>query len=577
MAGELRGAILEALVFYSALKSSAKHKLQPEWGTNKVTWLSVVPDILLKDENGELRVLILVTASDSSSDANRKFWRNFIELAEAKAENGSEIVVVDVTYEHNEKLQYESVRDFLYDSRILPKSKIERKVFFEFCDNLEKNLSPKASSKTCLAELLKLDGELKKKLEFISSNLMVQIVEASNSKNSRLKSMWEEISSVFEREKALPPIAKITTVTRGVGKCLILNSEERTKLWNLLNHKIRIKDLPSELVSLKLFLKTMSGYKLADEDVRNCFELIGSDSIENIINATPYKKYSTYVTQIRQIGVYEKIIDLISKNKKFLSSEKNLAFALEYILNDQFYLWEIKESIKFHWLFDGLLAIYRALNNNKMSGFYNQIEIYSIIPKSVQRYHYPRFIRLEDILPSKLLISVSIFFSKMLTSLSENDFTIAKNKIKESMLQNILECKLIPHGSRPLQRLLESKLENTKYENTKPSPISCFLGENDYFLSTEGYLFDKSCVITKSVTEMGRNHKVKELCSKAIALRLKLNSSGKITKNNNIENLFLIADGTYRKEDFMKLIRAGFDGIFYPDQIDALVDKLICK
>ena len=76
-------------------------------------------------------------------------------------------------------------------------------------------------------------------------------------------------------------------------------------------------------------------------------------------------------------------------------------------------------------------------------------------------------------------------------------------------------------------------------------------------------------IVWQSCTDSGRDHKKKELCGRAPGLRYHWNGKGFVARPG-IKKLVLLLDGTWRDEDLKALLRAGWDEIFYPDEMDRL-------
>ena len=80
----------------------------------------------------------------------------------------------------------------------------------------------------------------------------------------------------------------------------------------------------------------------------------------------------------------------------------------------------------------------------------------------------------------------------------------------------------------------------------------------------------------QSVTDEGRDHKKKELCGRAPALRYTWDPvKNAFLKRPSTERLILVVDGTWRQDDLEALGRAGWDEIFYPDEMDKLVKAIV--
>jgi hypothetical protein len=70
------------------------------------------------------------------------------------------------------------------------------------------------------------------------------------------------------------------------------------------------------------------------------------------------------------------------------------------------------------------------------------------------------------------------------------------------------------------------------------------------------------------------NDKKKELSGRAIGLRFTW-SNGRFMRRPNVDKLILVLDGTWRHEDLKALLRAGWDEIFFPDEMDKLAKAIV--
>jgi hypothetical protein len=572
MAGELRGALLEALLVRAVIPLAKRRKLDLSYGSSKHDLLSVTPDLLLCDSTGYPKVLFLVTASDSSSDANRKFWRNFIEIAEAKHLDNPPLVF-DLTVEESTKELYEAVRQNVFDACIRLPDKVKFSFYLLF-DEIEKSLNAKATIDDCIAEMANLSSNGKIFASEVEISLNSQIEKLISSVAGNKSDLWKATKEVRERIKPLIPDERRTSFTRGTAKLLMFYPEERTSILDSLYSGKKIKSFPAELEIVELARKTIGGYTITDPEIIDAVNLVDREVIDGIIALTPTEKYSTYVDQIRQFGEHGRACTYIQKAKVDLSNKQTLLKMMTQVFNGE-PVDPFEKGIGYHWMFDGILSLYRVVNNGKMAGFYNAIEATTGIAKSVQRYHYPRLIRLEEDLPINLKEEVCKRFAVFLSDVDDDALTEAIEKMQASVLQNLIECKLIQHGIRPLQRLFEIAFEKRTGEMIACSAIDSPLSSQSYFLSTEGYVVGDSVVISKSVTEKGRMHKVKELRSKVLQLRVQKNCDNRFCGSKAITNVFMLIDGTFSRDDFYALSDAGIDGFFYPDEVDLLIDRLI--
>jgi hypothetical protein len=84
------------------------------------------------------------------------------------------------------------------------------------------------------------------------------------------------------------------------------------------------------------------------------------------------------------------------------------------------------------------------------------------------------------------------------------------------------------------------------------------------------FAFPGGLICWKSVTNSGKDHKRKELCGRARALRFRRIGKS-FSKSPEVYRLFLVVDGTFDDSDLRVLSESGWDRIFYPDEMEQLV------
>jgi hypothetical protein len=85
--------------------------------------------------------------------------------------------------------------------------------------------------------------------------------------------------------------------------------------------------------------------------------------------------------------------------------------------------------------------------------------------------------------------------------------------------------------------------------------------------------FDGGLVCWKSVTDAGKDHKRKELCGRARALRFEYARS-RFSARESARKLLLVIDGTFNSKDVAVLMESGWDSVFYPDEMDRLTEAM---
>ena len=64
--------------------------------------------------------------------------------------------------------------------------------------------------------------------------------------------------------------------------------------------------------------------------------------------------------------------------------------------------------------------------------------------------------------------------------------------------------------------------------------------------------------------------------SREVALPYSWDATHKrFTPRPSVQKLILVVDGTWSREDLLALARAGWDKIFYPDEMDKLAEAIV--
>jgi hypothetical protein len=93
--------------------------------------------------------------------------------------------------------------------------------------------------------------------------------------------------------------------------------------------------------------------------------------------------------------------------------------------------------------------------------------------------------------------------------------------------------------------------------------------------STNVLVANSTLVRWISVSDAGKTHKCKEFCGKIWGLRIYLNQMNNLIEvNPEIKKAILLIDGTFNDEELNSLHEAGWDEIYYPDELEMLVESI---
>jgi hypothetical protein len=151
----------------------------------------------------------------------------------------------------------------------------------------------------------------------------------------------------------------------------------------------------------------------------------------------------------------------------------------------------------------------------------------------------------------------------------------------DATIQSILEAKMLTYRDfRPFEVLLVRELTKRSLSGSVEVVRACFAeAANDAgeLAAATTVLRVKNTLINwQSAHGSHTNDKRKELCGRAPALRYSWDAKkGRYVARPSTDKLLLIVDGTWRQDDLDALARAGWDEIFYPDEMDKLVKAIV--
>jgi len=149
------------------------------------------------------------------------------------------------------------------------------------------------------------------------------------------------------------------------------------------------------------------------------------------------------------------------------------------------------------------------------------------------------------------------------------------SEIRDRITQTALEQKLVTYRDfQPLRTLILDSVGG------KISKVAASFSERSGIRGSGGestVIVRKSTLINwQSCSDAGRDHKKKELCGRAVALRYSWDANAeKFIPRPGVKKLILVLDGTWRQSDLDALVRSGWDEIYYPDEMDKLAKAIV--
>lgn len=558
MAGENRGKVLEALV---------RHSIEPLRGTrfpcnSEVVWdkpvapLAWKPDIYIPPSSRFGGLLVLVTFAGSETDSRQKFWRNLAEFFDAKQKvpSISGVCVIAGARVREKQLQ---TQKHIFDA------------VFQFEDHakpaeLRRWLSLLALGSRTPDALL--DGVAKlASAEQGFCKVCTVLTKAIGDGLACAPLLDPSFWQVRAPAARMPPTARNTHYRRGVSKAILFTSDEIAALRR--GSALQRHPRHDALLEARILRKSLRGLVLVDEDVR--FALQNVPDLSAVIDEGVTEVGRSSRDRLWDLGKLHTALEWCAQNWGLVGTPNRLESRLK--------AQQPKDGPPGHSVYQALKATLALRMGRQGQEWIEDVadrsgEMRSILVGLI----LPRFERGAAVLPLHVAQAVSISLARRCASVEPLSATEIKDAIKASISAEV-EARLVCHGIDPVEVMLHRWLRrhSVGYEPGRlPSGLAERLGYSENDLGTRGILVaQRHFIHWKSASDDGRDHKVKELYARAFqGIRTWAGNHYKLRKRP--ERSILVVDGTWKQEDLIALVHAGWNAVLYPDQLDDLEDLL---
>jgi hypothetical protein len=180
--------------------------------------------------------------------------------------------------------------------------------------------------------------------------------------------------------------------------------------------------------------------------------------------------------------------------------------------------------------------------------------------------------------PREAVAFVAEVLSEQLHDFTAEEIKSTVNKVTDAYIAKEYEATLLTHrGFDPIGGILELQIGRIALMRTR---IRGAFAERALIGGGSGatsVLKVKNTLINwQSAHGSHTNDKKKEICGRAVALRYTWNrETEEFMLRSGVKKLILIVDGTWRQEDLNALARAGWDEIYYPDEMEKVAAALV--
>jgi hypothetical protein len=583
MAGEKKGKAYEALV-HVALQElvDAKKLAGPLHWNITPKGMSIEPDFMTGKDPDDPKTILLLNHSGSSGDSHKKFWRNLGELVETKTVLPSRPRVYCLTFGII-KADLAPIQQHAFDQFVWV-----RQATYSWANDLDAFIvsrvpnfpKGKDTQTNFMRDELKA-ASIEAKVAYQQLKSLLETMHKA--KSDALDKMWADHRA---REIPASPGARNTSIRRGASKLYLFPDHQEAH--RCFKSGTALKNKVSHLAPLGLVERRPGGwFPTRDSDVISCVKLLEEkDCLALFANEATTSGFQLQAAKVRDstllsiyaawcVSNWSQLTAPASMKKTLLALHSNPAMGLTlppgYSAPDHV------------WVMDVLGAMIRASTNKSQefgfSSFAKHPQAKSAMIGSMDVGTWTScfmnqfFTRKTGFNPPSSAID---FTAQVLSEYAKQAATasIKPEDLASQYLTKEYEAVYLAHrGFEPLWGLISSRIKSAKQLRIRTcyaeaSGLSGISGNCTLAKAKQTLINWQSC------SDAGRDHKKKELCGRAIGLRYHWDGKN-FVRRPGINKMILVLDGTWRQADLNALLRAGWDEIYYPDEMDQLAKAIV--
>jgi hypothetical protein len=567
MAGETTGQAFEALTFLALTELGYKAEETVHWEP-KVPELSVRPDFLV-GKLSQPKALLLLTNTGSASNSHMKFWRNVGEMVEAKRVYGPQIRLINVVLRDQQMDGFRKATKILVDSDIRLESSAAGKRLLALLTGMSSKLpSGRREKLEWIWKAVNSSASKRAAFKDFQKILKQSLVQT----NTQLRPLWDLASA----HKAVTKRAiKQTYVKRGLAKLMFLTKlGQSCEIVSIIRGRKRIPNKLAFACALGWANRRISGISINDSEILWACDKIEEATISVLLNKALHENERLWKAWSKDLIGNEaaRAQSYVEANLNALRTPAGMLRHLRAASKDGR-----------NWLFFHVLELLKAHSGKKQGYGFAALADDVGYDTGINRGYKV----LADwangvegtVLPKRMLEDVAGALSHRISRIDDNRLKSLRVGLESETGRNIFEAKVVCYEKfEPLLWLLERFLTESQvgYKLVRKHPS--FVGEvlgTPLLKTTPVISVSETLIHWKSAYDQGRSHKVKELSGRAPSLKYSWDHQQGFTKRSNVKKLILLLDGTWRGPDLEVLQRAGWDEIFYPDEMDKLAKAIV--
>jgi len=537
--------------------------------------VSIEPDLCIGNTLAKPRLILQIHHTAAERASEKKFWRNVGEFVEARLVLGNKMAIGNIVFGGGGKLRLAKASDNLFDAFYEGITQVYIPELLALANRVTESIKkskpmiPVESRPDHFRMTLRSDKAGLKAFRLFASELEsllkgINPVRRSGWYGAYTKSIGSRLVI------RIPPAARQTHLRRGLGRLLPIDTITDFDSICLAVKSKSTVSAPSYFGLLGLSSKSLRGEKITDGEIGSAIDLLNSNTLRDL-----WQHHRSSTTSMKQAcaGILAasdcaQFHSFFLKKYSDLVTPKGMLDALNDAFDDPCYV--LGEKILLRdpansgvWPFEYAMTAIKAHSGKQQGYGYTRLaddagfrfEIAAtagvVVSPFIQRRKKP---------DKKILRGIATALASRISGLGLSWFKSSANEVSSFYLRGLFEDKIYKTASYdPCKRLVEMTFP--KAQKIARHPTFLTTADTAGTATTSLMKVDKALIVTQSASDAGVAHKVKELAGRSGMLRASL--GGKY-------GYALVIDGTWTDKHFGVLHDAGFDAIFYPDEMDEL-------
>lgn len=611
VAGERKGITYEAIVKVALEELVRKGELAGTvFWNEKPHDMTIEPDFTVGPDKDHPTHVFLVTHSGAAGNSHMKFWRNIGELAEAKFRLAKPARVYSIAFDSVIKEDLKELQGAAFDGQLLVGDADYGRRLQGWVEANSPGLPKDGDEKVDAIRDAMKDRSRADNPKPLIDELVRDLSMLVATSRTVLDALW-----TMERKRApgCAPTARDTFLRRGVGKLLLLDHPDDVDSSGRFKKGVPA-DVVDSLKTMGLAGNSIGGPRVTDPQMLWALRSLSSDALADLHKARTIDRVAEWIDSLRTLAGVGDQLAYMAKHWSDMTTGAGLYSHLTRCHLNPHALCPtaVPAGSKRVWLFH-VIVEWIKLAEGTRTAFGLAVLVDDLDRLTTDRSHRsnvrailgrePRWLAKHTLglgltdwhsAPSKQhfafadddLARVADVLARKLKETKAPDPASDASRVAKALVQTVLEAKLLTYRNfKPFEMLLESELKKVGLVGALEVAVrACFAeaasaagAHLDPRSSGTTVMRVKNTLINwQSASDEGRDHKKKELCGRAPALRYSWDAkNGRYVGRPNTDKLLLIVDGTWRQDDLDALVRAGWDEVFYPDEMDKLVQAIV--